>query len=81
MEFTREQKAKLSLKRLKADILNLDAEILQISEELNAVAIKINNEMTKELANKIIDSVDSNIYADHTKNKINGPCVLVFFKD
>jgi hypothetical protein len=73
---TLNDKAKLTLNRLKKD--GFDCEILQINEDLNAVAIKINGHFDK---NKAIESVDSNPYTDFPKNKINGPCVLAFFKE
>jgi len=50
------------------------------NQEQNCLALGIEG-MTKGVANKILNVIDSNPYTDFSKNCINGPFVMVYFKE
>jgi len=74
---TTENKIKITEKRIKDAGFVIAKSVY--NKEQNCLALGIEN-MTKEVANSIIDEVDSNPYTNPTKNCINGPFVMIYFK-
>lgn len=74
---TTENKIKITEKRIKDAGFVIAKSVY--NKEQNCLALGIEN-MTKKIANSIIDEVDSNPYTNSTKNCINGLFVMIFFK-
>ncbi len=77
---TREEKAKITCKRLNDEVKEITFEISQYDETQNAVAIMTTGTLTKEIECNIYDVVLRDMNAKMFASKINGPFVLVFFK-
>lgn len=75
---TTENKIKITEKRIKDAGFVIAKSVY--NKEQNCLALGIEN-MTKEIANSIIDEVNNNPYTNFEKNCINGSFVMIFFKE